>query len=102
MFLFGAWLLPVGVFLIHYVGLAYSPLQAIGWASIFADFGGVLVILSTLAYLFGVARHLRQPEPAVPDDGLLKDPSAAGRMGPTTRELISTGTRLWITRCSRR
>src|SRR5215471_7699692 len=60
-FLFGAVLLPVGVFLIHYVGLAYSPLKAIGWASIFADFGGVLVILSTLAYLFGVARHLRQP-----------------------------------------
>src|ERR1041384_2765397 len=28
-FLFGAWLLPVGVLLIHYVGLAYSPLAAI-------------------------------------------------------------------------
>jgi len=26
----GAALLPVGVFLIHYVGLAYSPLEAIG------------------------------------------------------------------------
>jgi hypothetical protein len=79
-FLFGAWLLPVGVFLIHYVGLAYSPLKAIGWASIFADFGGVLVILSTLAYLFGVARRLRQPEPTAPEDGLLEDRSAAGRV----------------------
>src|ERR1700716_2976849 len=36
-FLFGSGLLPVCVFLIHYVGLAYSPLQAIGWASILAD-----------------------------------------------------------------
>src|SRR6202171_5431392 len=32
-FLSGAGLLPMGVFLIHYIGLAYSPLQAIGWAS---------------------------------------------------------------------
>jgi hypothetical protein len=31
LFVFGGVLLPVGVFLIHYVGLAYSPLQAIGW-----------------------------------------------------------------------
>src|SRR5437764_14019915 len=36
-FLAGAWLLPVGVYLIHYVGLAYSPMKAIGWASIAAD-----------------------------------------------------------------
>jgi len=33
------------VFLIHYVGLAHSPLKAIGWASIFADLGGLLVML---------------------------------------------------------
>ncbi len=79
-FLLGAWLLPVGVFLIHYVGLAYSPLEAIGWASIFADFGGVLVILATLAYLFGIARHFRQPERTAPEDRLLEDRSAAGRV----------------------
>src|SRR5437764_9572307 len=36
-FLVGAWVLPVGVFLIHYVGMWRSPLQAIGWASIAAD-----------------------------------------------------------------
>src|SRR5690242_13777946 len=45
LFLVGAWLLPAGVFLIHYVGLAYSPLTSIGWASIFADLGGVVVIV---------------------------------------------------------
>lgn len=78
-FLFGAWLLPVGVFLIHYVGLGYSPMAAIGWASIFADFGGALVIATTLAWLFGIARHLRQPQRAVVEDQLLADRSSAGR-----------------------
>src|SRR5580693_7160817 len=53
-FLVGAGLLPVGVFLIHYVGLAYSPLETIGWASVFADFGGLLVLLSTGAFLVGL------------------------------------------------
>ncbi len=79
MFLFGAWLLPVGVFLIHSVGLAYSPLAAIGWASIFADFGGALVILATLACLVGIARHFRQPPRPPVEDVLLKDRSSAGR-----------------------
>ena len=40
LFVTGAWLLPVGVYLIHYVGLSHSPVKAIGWASIAADFGG--------------------------------------------------------------
>jgi hypothetical protein len=78
-FLFGAWLLPVGVFLIHYVGLAYSPLAAIGWASIFADFGGALVIMVTLAYLAGIARHYREAQRPRIDDDLLKDRSVVGR-----------------------
>ena len=79
-FLFGAWLLPVGVFLIHYVGLTYSPLEAIGWASIFADFGGVLVILATVACLFGMARHFRQAERPQFEDLLLKDRGGPGRI----------------------
>src|SRR3984893_3158248 len=53
-FLMGAWLLPIGVYLIHYVGLARSPLQTIGWASIGADFGRLLVLLATLACLLGL------------------------------------------------
>src|SRR5215472_987638 len=79
-FLFGAWLLPVGVFLIHYVGLAHSPLEAIGWASIFAELGGLLVILATLGCLLGIARRFRQSQRPALDDVLLKDRSAAGRI----------------------
>jgi len=79
-FLFGAWLLPIGVFLIHYVGLAYSPLAAIGWASIFADLGGALVIVATLACLFGIARHFSQAQLPPIEDVLMKDRSLAGRI----------------------
>ena len=80
-FLFGAWLLPLSVFLIHYVGLAYSPLEAIGWASIFADFGGVLVIVATLAYLLGIAKRTQQAADRAPvRDGVRGDRSVAGRI----------------------
>jgi hypothetical protein len=78
-FLVGAGLLPVGVFLIHYVGLAYSPLQAIGWASVFADFGGLLVLLSTIIFLVGL-RNRRWAEDGSASDALLADRGAAGGM----------------------
>ena len=80
LFLAGAALLPVGVFLIHYVGLAYSPLQTIGWASIFADLGGLLVILATLGFLLGLLNRFRSHAAAHVKDGLLSDRSAAGRL----------------------
>lgn len=76
LFLLGASLLPVGVFLIHYVGLAYSPLSSIGWASIAADFGGLLVLLATALCLVGVARG-RDPNP--PRTALADDPAFASR-----------------------
>jgi hypothetical protein len=75
---FGAVLLPVGVFLIHYVGLTYSPLQAIGWASIFADLGGSLVLAATIGYLVGIGRHFLAGQ-AFPSDKLLRDRSTAAR-----------------------
>lgn len=79
LFLFGAVLLPVCVFLIHYVGLAHSPLPAIGWASIFADLGGLFVIVASLAFLWGLWRHFSsRPRPAL-QDALPADYSAAGR-----------------------
>ncbi len=78
-FLIGATVLPIGVFLIHYVGLAYSPLEAIGWASIVADLGGLLVIVASAGYLVGLWRHFRGARAAGAADELLRDSSAVGR-----------------------
>jgi hypothetical protein len=79
-FLVGAGLLPVGVFLIHYVGLAYSPLQTIGWASIFADLGGLLVLIATLGLLLGLGKHFRSQGSVAKQDALILDRSAPGRL----------------------
>lgn len=79
LFIAGAGLLPLGVFLIHYVGLIYSPFSAIGWASVFADFGGLLVLLASLVYLAGVWRHFRSPQNASLSGELLLDASAPAR-----------------------
>jgi len=59
LFLLGAVMLPVSVFLIHYVGLSYSPLSSIGWASISADLGGLFVIVASAGELIGLWRHAR-------------------------------------------
>lgn len=75
----GAWLLPVGVFLIHYVGLWRSPLRAIGWASIAADFGGLLVLMASIAMLAGLVQytpHVAQSSA----DPLLADRSSEARI----------------------
>jgi hypothetical protein len=74
----GALLLPVGVFLIHYVGLAYSPVRAIGWASIFADLGGFMVLAATAGYLVGVGRYFLAGQASLPDK-LLRDRSTPAR-----------------------
>ncbi len=88
LFMAGAVLLPVSVFLIYYVGLAYSPLAAIGWASIFADLGGLLVILACVGELAGLWRHLRGT----------REPSAADEQRPDWgwegRMLLAGGTLL--------
>jgi hypothetical protein len=77
-FLAGSVLLPLGVFLIHYVGLAHSPLESIGWASIFADAGGVAVLLSTLVYLFGLWKHFQTRRVAV--DALANARTPSGKL----------------------
>src|SRR5215475_3079686 len=46
-------LLPIGIFLIHYVGLAYSPFTAIGWASVLADSAGAVLIFVLLVEGYG-------------------------------------------------
>jgi hypothetical protein len=76
---FGGILLPVNVFLIHYIGLSYSPLQSIGWASIVADTGGFFVLLAALGYLAGIVRYFRTREENNVTDGLLSEPNTAGR-----------------------
>jgi len=75
----GAGLLPLCVFLIHYVGLAYSPLQAIGWASIFADLGGLLVIVALVGFLYGLVKRFLSAERAPVEDELLAGSSAPRR-----------------------
>jgi hypothetical protein len=80
LFLCGAGLLPLCVFLIHYVGLAYSPLQSIGWASILADLGGLLVIVAVFGYLFGLVKRFLSEERVAGPDALLTDSSVPGRM----------------------
>ncbi len=69
LFLLGAVMLPVGVFCIHYVGLAYSPFSAIGWASVVADLGGFFVLLALAGEAVGIVRGWRSAAaPAEPAD----------------------------------
>src|SRR5215467_11045392 len=59
LFLTGGLLLPVGIFLIHYVGLAYSPFAVIGWASVLADLAGAVLIYSLAGFGWGTWRYVR-------------------------------------------
>jgi hypothetical protein len=86
LFLLGAMLLPVGVFLIHYVGMAGSPFAAIGWASVFGDFGGFLVWVVCLCELTGLVKYFRA-RPAV----RASDDFHSGRSW-AARTLLSGGT----------
>lgn len=65
-FVSGGLLLPVGIFLIHYVGLAYSPFAVIGWASVLADSAGAVLIVVLAVEIYGVWKYfsagLREPE----------------------------------------
>jgi len=60
LFVIGGLLLPVGIFLIHYIGLAYSPFAVIGWASVLADSAGALLILVLVFESYGIVRFLQQ------------------------------------------
>jgi hypothetical protein len=62
LFVAGGLLLPVGIFLIHYVGLAYSPSPVIGWASVLADSAGALLIIVLLAQVYGYWKFLQSGE----------------------------------------
>jgi hypothetical protein len=72
LFVSGGLFLPVGIFLIHYVGLAYSPFAAIGWASVLADTAGAVLIVVLMVEAWGlwmfVRDHRSASEPALPVD----------------------------------
>ena len=51
--------LPIAIFTIHYAGLAYSPLVAIGWASIAADAAGFAIAIFVTIHLVGLWRYWR-------------------------------------------
>ncbi|MGH8632451.1 MAG: hypothetical protein ACREU7_17025 [Burkholderiales bacterium] len=88
LFVAGAVLLPPSVFLIYYVGLAYSPLSSLGWASITADFGGLLVILACAGELVGLGRY-RAGERTSADEARLFDTDSWA-----SRTLLAGGTLL--------
>jgi hypothetical protein len=70
-FIAGGALLPIGIFLIHYVGFAYSPFAVIGWASILADSAGAVLIIVLVAEAWGFRNYLRTrrlAEAALPED----------------------------------
>jgi len=62
LFVLGGVLLPLGIFLIHYVGLAYSPFAVIGWASVLADSAGALLIFVLLVQAWGFWKYLQTRE----------------------------------------
>ncbi|HKD04115.1 MAG TPA: hypothetical protein VKB77_16870 [Terriglobales bacterium] len=73
LFLWGSVLLPIGIFLIHYIGLAYSPFAVIGWASVLADTAGALLTVVLLAEAWGLwayfrSRRANPVEPELPPD----------------------------------
>jgi uncharacterized membrane protein YqjE len=88
LFLIGGVLLPVGIFLIHYVGVAYSPFSVIGWASILADSAGALLIIALIGQMWGLWNHLRSMRVGAVEAELPEDRSWE------RRTLLSGGTLL--------
>src|SRR6266516_1630634 len=68
LFLLGGVLLPIGIFLIHYVGLAYSPSSVIGWASILADSAGALMIVVVVGEAWGLWTYFRTARVTLEDE----------------------------------
>ena len=72
LFVAGGVLLPAGIFLIHYVGLAYSPFPVIGWGSVLADSAGAMLIAALVGQAWGLWKWLRRGasvgEPELPPD----------------------------------
>jgi hypothetical protein len=87
-YVLSAALLPFAIFAIHYVGLAYSPLDFIGWASIVADTVALIVAVTVSAQLVGLWRYSRQRQGAGP--ACLQSITRSGRI------LLSSGSLLLL------
>jgi hypothetical protein len=84
LFITGGVLLPVGIFLIHYVGLVGSPFAAIGWASVLADSAGALLILVLIVQAWGFWKYLRNRQ--------LSEPELPAEDSMPRRALLTGGT----------
>ncbi len=84
LFIFGGVLLPIGIFLIHYVGLAYSPFSVIGWASVLADAAGALLIVVLVIQAWGFWKYLGTRQ--------LSEPELPRENSMPSRALLSGGT----------
>ncbi len=84
LFIAGGVLLPVGIFLIHYVGLTGSPFAAIGWASVLADSAGALLILVLIVQAWGFWKYLRSRQ--------LSEPELPAEDSMPRRALLTGGT----------
>jgi len=86
LFTIGGTLLPMGIFLIRYVGLAYSPFTAIGWASVLADTAGAILIAVLLGQAWGFLQYLKTRQ--------LTEPEIPRENSMASRALLTGGTLL--------
>jgi hypothetical protein len=75
--------LPIAIFSIHYVGLAYSPISYIGWGSIMADLFGALLAIAVFVQFLGLWRHARSGESLAPGQ--------TGTSGKTASRVLLVG-----------
>lgn len=59
LFIVSSVLLPVSIFSIYYVGLAYSPWEILGWGNVLADFFGAMLAVAMFIQLWGLWRFGR-------------------------------------------
>jgi hypothetical protein len=91
LFIASAFLLPVAIFSIHYVGLAYSPFEFLGWGSVLADLFGALLAVAVLFQLWGLWRHSTQAH------GLHGTPPYINSGNSASRALLIGGLLLLVT-----
>ncbi|MDT8319590.1 MAG: hypothetical protein RQ826_03605 [Xanthomonadales bacterium] len=79
LYIASTFLLPPSIFAIHYVGLAFSPLEHIGWASILADLFGFLLGVAVVLSLWGLWKYFRNTKTVLPTPAFLQGGDPASR-----------------------